>query len=100
MTLRFPSLMPRFKGHLCWFWLGMLVLANAPLRAGAPEKVTDGIIVPIGDTFLKVEVCADDVVRVASATDRTFFARESLAVGPKRVAKVDCSLTNDGGTAT
>ena len=40
-----------------------------------PEKLSDGIVVHLGDSTLNVEVCTDSVIRVAFAKDRTFFAR-------------------------
>jgi len=38
----------------------------------------------VGGGQLKLEVCADDVVRVMFATDPAFFQRQSLAAAPKR----------------
>jgi alpha-D-xyloside xylohydrolase len=52
------------------------------LAAGAPEKMSDGIIVPFGNAALKIEIRADNIVRVAYAQDRAFFARPSIAVVP------------------
>ncbi|HUJ08609.1 MAG TPA: TIM-barrel domain-containing protein [Verrucomicrobiae bacterium] len=43
----------------------------------------EDLVVPVGDKFLKVEVCAPDVVRVACAKDRSFFSRPSLVVLPQ-----------------
>jgi len=63
-----------------------------PLRAaeGQPpvslERRADGIILARGDSFLKVEVCADDTIRVACAADRAFFTRASLMVDRRRAA--------------
>src|SRR6266542_641989 len=48
------------------------------------EKVSDGIVIPVGGAILKVEVCGQDVIRVAYAKDRAFFARKTLAAEPKR----------------
>jgi len=52
-----------------------------------PEKLAVGIVVPVKDTFLKVEVYGDNVVRIACAKDRAFFARKSVMTEPKRAAK-------------
>src|SRR4051812_25285964 len=68
-------------------FLVLLILSGvAPARAasspadGAVEKVADGVVVQTAGGLLKLQVCADDVVRVAFAKDRAFFDRKSLAV--------------------
>jgi alpha-D-xyloside xylohydrolase len=53
-----------------------------PAPARPPEKVADGIIVQVGDRYLKVQVCADNILRVAESRDRAFFSRKSLAMEP------------------
>jgi alpha-D-xyloside xylohydrolase len=60
-----------------------------------PEKLADGIIIPVNDTFLRVQVYADNVVRIACARDRTFFERPSVVTEPKRLVKTDWSLNTD-----
>ena len=67
--------------------------------AAAPEKLADGIVVPLKDTFLKVQVYGDNVVRIACAKDRAFFARQSVMTEPKRAVKTDWSLKNENGEA-
>jgi hypothetical protein len=64
-----------------------------------PEKLADGIVVPLKDTFLKVEVYGDNVVRIACAKDRAFFARKSVMTEPKRAVKTDWSLKTENGEA-
>jgi alpha-D-xyloside xylohydrolase len=64
-----------------------------------PEKVADGIIVPLPDTFLKVQVYSDNVVRIACAKDRAFFNRQSVMTEPKRIVKTDWSLKTENGEA-
>jgi alpha-D-xyloside xylohydrolase len=68
-------------------------------QAAAPEKLADGIVVPLKDTFLKVQVYGDNVVRIACAKDRAFFARQSVMTEPKRAVKTDWSLKNENGEA-
>jgi hypothetical protein len=60
-----------------------------------PEKVADGIVVPVNDTFLKVQVYAGNVVRIACARDRAFFDRQSVVTEPKRAVKTDWSLRTE-----
>jgi alpha-D-xyloside xylohydrolase len=68
-------------------------------RPATPEKLTNGIIVPLQDTFLKVEVCGTNVVRIACAKDREFFARKSVMTEPKRAVKINWSLKTENGEA-
>ena len=49
------------------------------LRPPAP----DGVVIPVAGGFLKIEVVAADVIRVAFAPDSAFFARKSLAAGER-----------------
>jgi alpha-D-xyloside xylohydrolase len=65
-----------------------------------PQKLKDGIVVCVGDNFLKLEVCADDVIRVAYAKDRAFFARKSLMAGIRKDAKTKWSLKTENGGVT
>jgi alpha-D-xyloside xylohydrolase len=64
------------------------------------QRVPEGLVVRVGDGFLKLEVCADDVVRVAYAKDQAFFARKSLAAQPKRCDGGQFEVTEGAGTAT
>jgi len=59
--------------------------------AASVQRTNNGLLVHVGDGFLKLEVCASDVVRVAYAKDQAFFARTSLAAQPKR-----CQSPQDG----
>jgi alpha-D-xyloside xylohydrolase len=51
---------------------------------GGPEKVADGVLIPLSGATLKVEVCTDDVVRIAYAPDVSWLARQSLVTAPKQ----------------
>ncbi len=78
-----------------------LSLFVAPLPAApAVEKLSDGIVVPVGDTFLKIEVRADNIIRVAAAKYRAAFEQPSLAVVTDRAATPAWALNTAGGTAT
>lgn len=75
--------------------------------AASLQRTADGVLVRMGDGFLKLEVCASDVVRVAYAKDQAFFARTSLAARPKRCQSAkpgtddgaQFDLTESDGTA-
>ena len=77
-----------------------MILTSMSTQAAAPEKVADGIIVPLGGTFLKVQVCSDDILRIACSKDRAFFNRKSLAVQPAGFEPVKWSFTEDSQAAT
>jgi alpha-D-xyloside xylohydrolase len=78
----------------------IMILTSMSTQAAAPEKVADGIIVPLGGTFLKVQVCSDDILRIACSKDRAFFNRKSLAVQPAGFEPVKWSFTEDSQAAT
>lgn len=79
---------------------GAAALAALLLGAPAPRRVADGVIVPTGGGLLKLEVCTDDVIRVAFARDAGFFERPSLATAVKRCggARWDVATSGDGVT--
>jgi len=79
-----------------------LALLLAPSLRAAPELETlaDGIIVPIGDIFLRVELRAYNIVRVACANDRRFFVYDSLALLPAGRPATPWELRTTVGTAT
>ncbi|HXC35522.1 MAG TPA: TIM-barrel domain-containing protein [Candidatus Acidoferrales bacterium] len=72
---------------------------NARGQAGEPQKLKDGVLIPIGAEYLKLEVCADNVIRVAASPDRSFFARKSLAAGGRHDEKTKWSLKSENGKA-
>ena len=49
----------------------------------APDLQPDGVILPFDGQFLKLQVCAPNIIRVASAPDRSFFMRVSYPVLPQ-----------------
>jgi alpha-D-xyloside xylohydrolase len=74
------------------------VLSPVPLP---PEKLSDGIIVSLLDgTFLRIQVFADNVVRVAAAKDRAFFARSTPATEVRRQEKTRWKLDTRDRTTT
>jgi alpha-D-xyloside xylohydrolase len=49
---------------------------------------------------LLIDVCADDVIRVAFATNREFFGRASLMAAPKRCGGATWRVSTEAGAAT
>lgn len=75
--------------------LALLLSAMSVAQSPAIEKSDDGILVRVADSFLKLEVCSADVIRVAFAKDRAFFARKSLVAAPRRCESTQWSVTNN-----
>ena len=88
-------------------FLGLMVAAA--LAAGwarppqpAPVGATDAAFptFSVGGGRLRIEVCADDIVRVAFAKDESFFGRPSLMASAKRCTSPAWKLTRTEKTAT
>lgn len=75
--------------------VGLVLLFSATAFGQSPavEKTDDGIMVRVGDSFLKLEVCSAEVIRVAFAKDRAFFARKSLVASPRRCEATQWNVT-------
>ena len=72
-----------------------------PAQTNQPaEKVADGIIVPVGDHFLKVEFWSDTIVRVVSGKDRAFFAHSTPATQVRQKEKASWKLVTENNMAT
>jgi alpha-D-xyloside xylohydrolase len=77
--------------------LGIQTAPSAPVKSPAHVvRVADGIVVLLDGKFLKIQVCADDIIRVACAPDAAFFRQPSLAVLRQgKVKHWDFELTRD-----
>jgi alpha-D-xyloside xylohydrolase len=65
--------------------------------ADAPQILKDGVVIPVGDNFLKLEVCSDSIIHVAWSPNAAFFARKSLDAGVRRDTKTDWTFKTDNG---
>jgi len=81
---------------------GTLIIGSFTAHASPdePQKMKDGVVIPVGHDFLKLEVCADDVIRVARAPDPAFFSRKSISAGVRHDAKTDWSVDTSNGKTT
>jgi alpha-D-xyloside xylohydrolase len=73
------------------------------MPAPGETAVVNGSEVPVievGGAQLKLEVCADNIVRVAYARDPAFFARQSLAAQPKRCGDASVSVASNDTETT
>jgi alpha-D-xyloside xylohydrolase len=82
--------------YLPAFLLGVALLKAGPVM----EKQADGVVLALDNAFLKIEVRADNVVRVAYAKDQAFFSRPSLVVQPRSGPGVPWELTTASDEAT
>ena len=81
--------------------LGAVAFLSAmTLPATALEKLADGIVVPVGDKFLKLEDHTESIIRVACAQDPGFFARPSLMLAEARTQPPGWELKEEPGAAT
>ncbi len=75
--------------------------SNAATSSSRPPLVMNdpapmpGPVLPVGDRFLKIGVCADNIVRVAYARDPAFFARATLATAAKRCVPATFAITDE-----
>ena len=67
---------------------------------GAGGSSGDGPVIPVSGGMLKIQVCADDIIRVAFAKDAAFFTRSTLATAPKRCQTPAFTTTTASGTTT
>lgn len=73
----------------------------SPSQLAPPElqKSAHGVIIPVGDKFLDLEVCADNVIHVSCAQDTAYFKRPSLAVLPDRDVRCAWNSRIEAGKA-
>src|SRR5581483_8765400 len=95
MKLFFHSLSSSLVASVC-----LVSSARAATAPATPEKVSDGMVVRQGDTFLKVEVWGDNVLRVAAAKDPSFFTNSTPATQVRQKKKVDWKMSTSGNTTT
>jgi alpha-D-xyloside xylohydrolase len=67
-----------------------------PPESAARDVADNGVVIPVAGGFLKIEVVAADVIRVAFAPDSAFFARRSLAAGERAWERVPFKVDSGG----
>lgn len=80
------------------FLLAVALGASAHADVGAVERIDDGIVVTTANGFVKLAVRAPNSIRVSAATDRGFFARQSLVVVPPETGAAKPTFRVDGTT--
>jgi alpha-D-xyloside xylohydrolase len=92
------------RSVVCLGWMAVAAIVaggwgHPPRPAGPPAEPGHPTFSVAGGR-LRIEVCADDVVRVAFARDDSFFTRPSLMAAPKRCASPAWRLTKTDKGAT
>jgi alpha-D-xyloside xylohydrolase len=75
------------------------VQLSAQVSPNPPERLEDGVVFHVNGNWLKLEVCADNLIRVAYAKDPAFFGRKTLAAGVRQDARTQWSLKTENGEA-
>ncbi len=55
----------------------------------------DGVVISLGEKWLRLQVVSDDIIRVTFSKDRQFFAQPSLAVLPGKTFRPSVQSTTD-----
>ncbi|MDP9003139.1 MAG: DUF5110 domain-containing protein, partial [Myxococcota bacterium] len=81
---------------------GARPVAGSPAVALRAEPGGDGPLLALPGGFLKIQVCTDDIVRVAYAKDAAFFTRATLATAAKQCpgARFQTATAAGGTTIT
>jgi alpha-D-xyloside xylohydrolase len=67
---------------------------------GAMGDGGNGPVLSVGGGLLKIQVCTEDIIRVAYAQDSAFFSRSTLATAPKRCPGAAFQTTTTAGQMT
>jgi alpha-D-xyloside xylohydrolase len=76
------------------------VQATGRASASDAAPASDGPILAVPGGLLKIQVCTDDVIRVAYAKDPGFFTRSPLMTAPRRCALTAFQTTAASGQTT
>jgi alpha-D-xyloside xylohydrolase len=87
------------------FTIALTVVPGARTVGAAPappETLADGIVLPVGDAFLRIQIKADNIVRVLFSKARSPRVDNLLVVGPRDTARgaPKWSLRTTATTAT
>jgi alpha-D-xyloside xylohydrolase len=77
--------------------------SGGPGGAGATGGTTGAAVIPtlkVACGTLKIELCTDDVIRVACSSSDAFFTRASLATAPKQCVPTPAQVSTAGGQMT
>jgi len=78
----------------------LLAALALPPNASAFERQDDGVVIPVGDRLLKVEVCRERIVRVLFAEHPEFFERHTLMIDGQPCQPTPWKLEEKGDSLT
>ena len=73
---------------------------GAVATGGAGGGTANIPVLNVGCGMLKIEVCTDDIIRVACAPSAAFFTRASLATSPKKCVDTPVQVSTAAGQMT
>ena len=89
------------KSSILAFLIAAGISSSAqPAVPAKPQKIADGAVFQFGDTYLKLQVWGDNIIRVVSAKDQAFFTNDTPATEVRRKVKTSWKLATDKTTAT
>jgi alpha-D-xyloside xylohydrolase len=74
--------------------------AATGVNTASSPPPSDGPVLSVAGGFLKVQICTEDIVRIAFARDAAFFGRGSLMTAPKRCGPTAFRTVATGGQTT
>jgi len=87
------------KSSILFFMILCGLLLSGCSRPGKVRKKRDGILVPIGKTLLKLQVCESNIIRVVHSPSNVLSKRKSLVVETKWKS-VHWTMTEDSNSVT
>jgi alpha-D-xyloside xylohydrolase len=79
---------------------GTMPAGGSSGAGGSTGANGDGPVLSVDGGKLKIQVCDDDIIRVAYAKDAAFFTRATLATAAMRCKPTAFTTTEDTGTTT
>ena len=83
--------------------VSLLISTERPAVAGPRadlQRVGDGIVIAVGDAFLKVEILGNNIARIVYSKDRSFLERKSFVTEPMQRQAVGFRVSESSGEAT
>jgi alpha-glucosidase (family GH31 glycosyl hydrolase) len=83
--------------------VSLIISTERPAVAGPRadlQRVEDGIVIAVGDAFLKIEVLANNIARIVYSKDRSFLDHKSFVTEPMQRRPVRFRVSESSGEAT
>jgi hypothetical protein len=83
--------------------VSLIISTERPAVAGPRadlKRVEDGIVIAVGDAFLKIEVLANNIARIVYSKDRSFLDHKIFVTEPMQRRAVRFRVSESSGEAT